>query len=202
MIAGWRSPWTGEGWNLGTRTYRWDSSETGTIEWNSDIQAINDATPYNSTLSAAHPARVNVFPISDLRVRANIKPDSSGATAAITINARGVRFQANLGPDGTGISATRDGEAFISTSNKRPSLAAGEFTDVEFWHADQNLSLWINGKKIIEAPYDWEPTERYTRAATEGFDRIEPAEPSTIAEPSVSMTFANSPVTLTDVAAN
>ena len=36
----------------------------------------------------------------------------------------------------------------------------GEPTTIEFWHVDQELSLFINGDRVLAFAYDWAPEER------------------------------------------
>lgn len=208
-IPGWRAPWTGDGWELATREYRWDGagadgSGIGTLRWDAGVRKINDLSPYNSTFSSAHDARANAFPVSDLRVRARVKPDSSGSAITMAIATRGCIFEAHIfdGVDGSAsISGSVYNEGtFLNENVLGVDLPAGEFTSLEFWHADQRLSLWVNGKKILETEYDWMPSERYARAAVPGREHVEPAEPDTYAAPEVSMSFTGSSVTLTGVA--
>ncbi len=200
-IPGWRSPWTGDGWELATKSYRWEGPGAGALRWDARVRAINDLTPYNSTFSAAHDARANAFPVSDLRVRARVRPDSAGAEGVWRLATRGHVFEARLGPSGASISAvSNDGTTLLSSSDANATLPAETYTAVEFWHADQRLSLWVNGKKILESEYDWKPSERYARAAVPGREHVEPAQADTYASPEVSMSFSGSPVTLTGVA--
>jgi len=204
-IPAWRAPWvgkgTGDGWELSTREYRWDGSGDGELRWDPRIRPINDLSPYNATFSSAHDARARAFPVSDLRLRARIKPDADGAGATMTLNARGHVFEARIANGAAAISAVSDaGATLLSETAQGIDLPSSAFTSVEFWHADQRLSLWVAGKKILEAEYDWDSSERYARAAIEGREAVEPAVPETFATPSVSMTFTGSPVTLTGVA--
>ncbi len=199
----WRGPWTASGgdedWDLATREYRWTGAEPGTLRWDSTWRPINDSAPYNATLNRA--VTGPPFPISDLRLRARVNPDSDGAQAAFAIDARKHTFSATITADSATMTAISDtGETLLTETISRDILRAGSFTDVEFWHADQRLSLWIDGEKILESEYDWTSSERFASVAAPGRERIEPADPNTIAAPEVSMTFSGSPVTLTGVA--
>ena len=47
-------------------------------------------------------------------------------------------------------------------------LHAGVACDIEFWHVDQSLSLFVDGKRELYAEYDWLPVERLSRATRLG----------------------------------
>ncbi len=200
--VGWRPPWTGEGWNLAGRAYRWDGTGDGALRWDPEVRAINDFTPYNATLPSNHQARAYAYPISDLRLRTRIRPDAEGAAATLMIEARGHVFKAAIDPDGATISAVPvgGGEPLFTESAEGDFLPAETFTSVELWHVDQSLQLWVGDRLALAADYEWTPGERLALGAAEGGDRIEPADPATIAPPRVSMRFEGPPVTLAGTA--
>lgn len=199
---GWRPPWTGAGWELEGREYRWDSAAETTLAWDASVRPINDFTPYNATLGSAHAAVARAFPVSDLRVRARVRPDSAGLTATMRIGARGVVFEATIGETAATLTATdaKTGETLLSERAEGAFLEAGAYTPIEFWHADQALWLWAGGERVLRAEYGWAPEERFRRATAPGAGAFEPADPETHARPEVSMRFSGSPVTLSGVA--
>jgi signal peptidase I len=199
---GWRPPWAGEGWNVRGRAYRWDGSGDGVLRWDAAVRPINDFTPYNATLPNNHQARAYAYPMSDLRVRTRVRPDAAGTGATLTIEARGHVFQASLGAGGATISAAPigGGEPLFAESVEGDFLPSERFTSVELWHVDQTLQLWVGGELVLSADYAWTPSERLRFGAAEGLERIEPADPETIAPPRVSMRFDGGPVTLTGTA--
>ena len=200
-VEGWRGPWAGEGWNTDGRIYRQDTADSS-LTWDDTVRAINDFTPYNATLSSGHPARAVLFPVSDLRIRASVNPDAPSLTATLSIATRGHTFEATISGTSAELRGTPEGaDAPTMTAEITGSfLPAGRYSDLEFWHVDQSLQLWVNGEKILETAYEWTPEERYTRGAAAGSVRLEPADPRTVAPPVVGMRFTGSPVSLAGVA--
>lgn len=178
-------PWltSGSGWDMSGKTfYRCTSSEATTLSWDHARLPIIDIYPYNQTpmfvkneqYAALFGQRANleeyfrrgsmyvlVYPVSDIKVSANIKPVGAGLRCATVIAARGHQFRARI----EGTTATiemrkgTDG-AWNTLTSATTSLPAGVATPVEFWHADQALSLFVDGKRIAYATYDWTPDER------------------------------------------
>jgi hypothetical protein len=70
--------------------------------------------------------------------------------------------------------------------------AAEQVTDVEFWHADQALWLFVGGKKVAHATYDWGPIERFELSTGQPLDAQAPIVPAPSAyrsaRPSVALT--------------
>jgi len=201
VAEGWRGPWTGDGWELEGREYRWEGAGETTLSWDPSVRPINDFTPYNETLGRGHAAVARAFPVSDLRLRARVRPDSGGASATLRLEARGVVYEARVDGSSAAITMTdaETGEALASQREEGDFLRSGAFTPIEFWHADQAISLWINGQRVLRTEYDWGSSERYRRAAAPGAD-FEPADPETHGRPKASMRFSGSPVTLSGVA--
>jgi hypothetical protein len=90
-------------------------------------------------------------------------------------------------------------------------LPAGRVTNVEIWHADQSLQVWVDGDLAASALYDWTPDERLrnvTGNSVEQIIAIDAAEtwPSVLAEPDnyqrpqLRWEFTGAPVTLHRVA--
>jgi len=173
----WRGPWVAEGVVTTGKSYRIPIGETGraALWWNSGAWPVSDDTPYNETSPVGQGTR---FPVSDVRMRAVIKPDDASVfTATARLMARDQEFQAVLGPDGVVIrqrsAPTADDSAVapageiewqtLATSDGRV-FQSGKQSDVEFWHADQRLSVWVGGKKVCSAAYDWGPIERIRNA--------------------------------------
>lgn len=204
VAPGWRPPWSpeGDGWSVEGRVYRWEGAGDGALRWDASVRSIDDFTPYNQTLDRAHAGRAVLYPVSDLRLRARIRPDAPGAQARLTLDARGHRFEAAFTAEGASLRAVPlgGGEPLFEALAPGVALPAGEFTEVEMWHADQSLRLYADGELILAHDYEWTPSERLRLGAAGDVERIEPVDPRTIAPPEVSMSFSGSPVTLTGVA--
>ncbi len=169
----WRGPWEAAGVRTAGQAYRMIADDNGAsvLRWNSADWPITDETAYNETYRMSNIKR---YPISDLRMRAVITPDESSAfTATASLLIRGQEFQAVLGANGVTIrqrSAPIADDSSIApadeidwvtlaTSSKRV-FTSGKAATVEFWHADQRLSVWVDGKEVCAAGYNWSPMER------------------------------------------
>lgn len=177
----WKSPWVAHGADLLDRAYTMPSSGAA-LRWDGDRWPITDWVPYNDM--ADFWQRMLRYPLSDVRVRAAVEPQSTSGAIRFRVDARGCEFLAtiegaiatlemrapalNAAPDS---SSDAQGREVISrkTATIAP-LPAGRATEVELWHVDQSLSLWIDGEKVAEMTYDWSPMERLRRALKPGFD--------------------------------
>ncbi|HLO41877.1 MAG TPA: signal peptidase I [Phycisphaerales bacterium] len=161
------------------------------------------------------------YPVSDLRVGAGFKPEADGFECALNISARGHQFQAMLGKGKITINmrpepvASPEGQAAgaepawqsMATVDVGGLFEVGKVTNVEFWHVDQALEVWINGKKALFAEYNWGPAERIEHATGMTFASIVEAghqknRPDILLDgtkyrlPKVSISMMGSPVTL------
>ncbi len=204
----WRDRWIADGWTGDRREHRWESAGPGFIRWNAAVRPIDDFLPYNDvrTQRQRPPDR---YPVSDLRLRADVTPESEGLTALWTIEARDHIFQAVVGPSSAAIRmrprsrpAHGGDNQWIELERVETSfLAPGRTTGVEFWHVDQALSLWIDGERMLSAEYDWSAEERLRLALRpetrrESIDRIALSSPGMYQPPEVWMSFEGGPVTL------
>jgi signal peptidase I len=165
------------------------------------------------------------YPVSDLRVGAGFNPDTEGFECALNISARGHQFQARLGKGRISVSmrpqpvASPEGEAAsaepawqeLAASESSGLFKAGEITSVELWHADQALTVWIDGKEVLRAEYNWGPKQRIENATGLTFDSIVAAgrenrnrlsiltDGTKYRLPQVSIAMMGSPVTLSRV---
>jgi len=202
------SPWSGDGWASEDRTeYRCDNPIASRLEWDTVNWPITDRVPYNEVASRIMPERP-AFPVADLRMRCGVRPDSEGLKLSATISARNHEFQAAI-EDGRAIVRMRPAGASEWSREDwsplpRQALAPGRVTNIEFWHADQSLSLWIDGRKVVTSTYDWGPSERLLHVTgMPGDDYFD--EPSTAlsrpetytgAAPKLWWSFDGAPVTL------
>ena len=167
-----RSPWVGDkGWEIdGKQIYSYSGPSRTTLRWDSRLRPITDECPYNEARNGRQGLR---FPDSDVRISAGIKPAAPGQSMAFTLRARRHEFRAELTPTAVALrmraAPTSDpSEEAWKTLTETPlstPLPAGVFTDVELWHADQALSLYVGGSRVAYAEYNWTPAER-VQAAT------------------------------------
>lgn len=212
------SPWVGPGFDISDDgVYRLDNAGGATLTWDRARWPVTNWTPYDeSPRIVQQHNRVHgnaFFPVSDLRVRAGVKPDASGARVAVQVTSHGHDFQCVI----EGGSATLrmrprivgdEGEDSWSTiaSASNVDLPEGEVTDVAFVRVDQSLRLYIDGKYVTSGPYDWSPQERLRyatgleaerlQADSAGVRQLISAATYRPAAPSVQWSFSGSPVTL------
>ena len=206
------TPWEGEGWTTtDQRIFTTQSTAPTTLTWQNDIWPINDFNPYNEIdhrfgyrggpnfLKPSH-----YFPVADLRLRAGIEAGAEGLSATASINARGCTYEAVL-DNGNAALRMRTGEGPWTNLASAPvaKFAPGRTIDVEFWHWDQRLALFVAGKKVLEADYDWNPSDRMNRSVgvrpvdlPPGDRTLENQSSYTRATPTVSWRFEGAPLRL------
>jgi signal peptidase I len=194
------SPWYGDDWQTeATRIYRCETAGPTVLRWDSSRRPIDDDTSYN--MLGTQEWR---FPVSDVRIAAEITPDAEGLSTTFELEARGQVFQFIL----AGTQATvrmraeedEDGWA-LSQSAACPPFQPGRATFVEFWHVDQSMVLFVGGERIVSLDYEWSPRERLERATGMPLSGAAVAvlNPATYREPSVRWLFEGSPVSLANV---
>lgn len=181
-------PWTGatQNWDVrGKRIYTFSGTEQTTLAWDDQRWPISDRYSYNEIrhTSIDGPAlepdplgltrlpisrTTEVFPVSDLRMRCGIEPDQAGLNATAIIQARNHEFRAEI--QGTQVTLRMRhmprirGEepqwTTLDTATLAKPLEPGRVTNVEFWHSDQSLSLFVDSKKVAHGVYDWTPSQR------------------------------------------
>ena len=148
----------------------------------------------------------SVRPVSDLRVSAGIEATQAGFETTFELEARSHLFRFTL----------RDGEARMAfrrvddpdgpwTERTVPFTmpAPGTVFDVEFWHVDQAMWMFVDGASIMEPlTYDWGPAARLAAAtgkpeSTFATTQFVAAEfPPRALPPELRWRFSGSPVTL------
>ncbi len=172
-VADYRSPWraasnTGA-WTIGrSRVYRYQSDAPTAIFWDTDSWPIDDYLAYNQsrqlmTRGAAPPR----FPVSDLRMRLGVRFEREGGQARAKLKARGHEFAADITGDRARLLMRPEGEpdwVTIDSVELSDPLRPGRVANIEFWHVDQSLWLFIDGRKVAggkeRGAYDWNPSER------------------------------------------
>lgn len=141
-----------------------------------------------------------MFPVSDLRVRAGVEPVGEGLSTELSLTARSHEFRMRLGSGKVEIAMRRvlgaggiaaKGEWKVLVSQSAPSLPAKVVSNVEFWHRDQQLEVWLNDQRIALATYDWTPAERICFATGRNLDELfeaqrrDPAGSNVLATPGI-----------------
>jgi len=113
------------------------------------------------------------FPVSDLLLRCGVEPIEGPIPVAAVIRTRGHDFRVDIdgtsvtlkmgpvGPDrGDGRRAAATNWTTLGSGTMPAALDKGHVTNIEIWHVDQTLQLWVEGKRIALGEYSWTPAER------------------------------------------
>ena len=180
------------------RSYRCETADETTIYWNNDYRPIDDRTTYNMF---SFSARGEEFPVSDVRAAAGITPDQEGWVTTFILAARGYTFEFIIDSESgqaTVRGAADDGSDGFSVTDPITLPGPGEVINVEFWHVDQALWMFIDGRRAAYVEYVMQPRDRLLHATDDDNDQVLrlPNKPSSYLEPSVSWRFSGSPITL------
>ena len=166
-----RMPWIGDGWNTSTQTFS-SGASGGALRWDTPNWPLWDWVPYNDV--RANNQSLEKWPVSDLRVRAGIQPEQAGLGVAATIRARRHEFQGGvengrafvrMRPTAEAVALGAAGDPSVWTELASVEVSASLFTpgmvtNFEFWHADQQLEVWIDGERVVSKPYEWTAEQR------------------------------------------
>ncbi|CAG1002085.1 Signal peptidase I [Phycisphaerales bacterium] len=200
----------------GRADYRYTGPGPTAIEWDSGVREINDSYAYNE-VSAPGVAR---YPVSDIRTRLGVRPENSGAAVSAVLVTRGHEFRADidgaavtlrmkrlggrqLSSDSPGIVDLPAGDwVELGKGSLEQPLPAGRVTNIEFWHADQSLTLFVNDQPVARGSYDWTPDQRLRYAASMSADEAMRSSGSLLSasaaytHPEVRWVFSGGPLTL------
>lgn len=173
-------PWvTGEtGWTIGGPRYQYAGSEPATLRWDSSFWPITDFLSYNALRGQIDPNRVPRYPTADLMLRAGVKPESADFASRAIIEALGHEFVGEVDGSTARVAMRPNGsdEWTVLDEQAVEPIDAGRITNLEFWHADQRLWLFIDGQLVAGGPgkgeYDWTPAERIFNATGSFVDDI------------------------------
>lgn len=215
-----RSPWRGlapdgstdTAWTIDKQTsYTLDSAAPTTLTWDTDARPITDEYFYNEAAEGDYRNTKSTYAVSDVRLAMGVEPEQDGLKLAAVLGARGHEFRAEIegervllrmrpvAADGT----PGEWRTLEDTTTKR-TIKTGKVTNVEFWHVDQSLQVWVEGKRVAYAEYDWSPALRIEhtldRPAEELLRAVRVSNPladeSMYPQPSVRWELEGSPVTL------
>lgn len=163
-----RSPWIAgnadaSAWTIeGRQTYLYKAPAGGgatSLAWDATngVFSLDDSYAYNQL------GRDERFPVSDLRMALSIRPEMDGQTVSAVLDARRHEFRATVDNAGVELAMRAKGDQAWTTLERvaRPGLIkAGRVTNIELWHADQALWLFVGEQKVAYATYDWTPEQR------------------------------------------
>lgn len=171
------------GWSMSPREYRFEGSGKTELVWDRNAPRssamvprgramdweIDDYYPYDESYYLGGTTR---FPVSDVRLRCGFEPKQEGQSVGMILAARGHEFRASIGAGKVEVAIREPvgvagalGDWKVVTSTVAPSLAAGKVSNIEFWHVDQSVQVWLNGERVAEYDYDWSPGARISFAA-------------------------------------
>ncbi len=173
--------------------------EATTLSWNdrrpiTDYYAYNQGRPDRDRTTGLPPtnpfvrpedlgAIAPVYPVSDLALRIAVEPTESPVAVTPTITARGLVLQGVVDPV-SGVATVRMRPDATEGVNGWTDLDTGTFdglhpgavTEVEFWHVDQALWLFVDGRLVCGGPergaYALTPAQRIEAAMVPTFDEL------------------------------
>ncbi len=210
------SPWTSDTIETGAKhEYRADAGTSDNpvvLRWDTANWPLTNWVPYNEWPQGQRRA----FPVSDLRMRAGVKPDAGGGSVTAVLQTRGHEFRASFAAGTASISmraASADGGGIAPWSTLATAalgssaLAPGRFTNIEFAHADQALEIRVDDEVVCRAEYGWGPSERLLHATGTPGDEHAELRPNPLVDyayyagskAELRWEFAGAPVTLARV---
>ncbi len=202
FVGKYASPWSGPLWDTADRrSYRCDVNQPSTLSWDDQQLRLTDWTPYNMFSMSRSLRAGRDTNVSDLRIAADIVADQDGLTTALRLDARGYEFEFLIA-DGEAVMRMRPIGALGPWLREQTAAVempeAGRVYGVEFWHVDQAMSIWVNGRQVGESlEYDWTPPERIESSFGMDIDSRKRRSPQLQpVEAKLRWNFAGSPVTL------
>jgi signal peptidase I len=213
------SPWvpgtsTARDWDVDRKDYVYKGSSPTSLAWDAS-QKLIDRVPYNEQAYLL-PQRLPPpeFPVGDLRLSLGVRPGAEGQRVSAVVNARGHEFRAEVQGTTAVLTVrsvsdgrTPDGEwKELARAELGTGLAVGKVTNIDFWHVDQSLQLFINDKRVAYAEYDWSPSDRllastgYDLKAVQGMGYNFLVRPDSYRSSGARFEFSGGPMTLYRVA--
>lgn len=220
--APFRPPWvpSGPGWEMsGRAVYVYSGSEPSALTWDASRRPIDDYYAYNEVRPKGPFGPVPSeprYPVPDVAVRFGLRSEGS-PEFGVAVEATGHVFRARVLPDGTvrlgmtplpRIEGEPVEERLIGEGRfeRRP----GRALDVEVWHADQALTVFIDGRRVARGEYDLTPSQRIAHATGSTLDELleetrrtgvnQLANPARYRRTQVRLEFGGGPLSLDRVA--
>lgn len=166
-------------WEIGARTsYKYSGTNATALAWDWAVSHIDDDYPYNQQKEA-----IWRYPVSDIRMSLGIRPERADSGVSAVIVTRRHEFRADIigttvtlkmkryggprrDPNSPAIINDPPGEwVELGKGTLAAPLAAGVVTNLDFWHADQRLTMYVNDAEVAHAEYNWSPAERIAFAS-------------------------------------
>ncbi|MBX3364924.1 MAG: hypothetical protein KF866_09180 [Phycisphaeraceae bacterium] len=188
-------PWTGapEAWKLDGKTVRAAGVDGARLRWDSELWPIDDGLAQNDIeLRMAGASRVFQgqtyqrwqqmlrtsprYAVSDLRVSAGIAGDAQ--SVRFGVSARGHEFAGELDATGARVwmRPASGGARQVLDEVRGNWLSDRRVRNVEFWHVDQALWLFVDGRLVAGGPekggYSWHPARRLEEATGLSFPNL------------------------------
>jgi signal peptidase I len=205
-------PWVGDdAWNMtlnAGRTYASTSADATALVWDQSRRGVSDWTAYNMIAAMSPLYRIQPHVVNDVRISAGVVATQAGLKTTLELEARSHVFQFIIEHDSSGSAITTlrmrpsnrtNGEGgWIEEKGSVWLPAPGKVFNVEFWHVDQAMHMFIDGEPACRPlEYDWSPLQRLRYATgnleSNDFDTLinTPPRPARIR-----WRFEGSPVTL------
>jgi len=162
------SPWETAGFDTGargnSRAWRHDGSGEAALFWRWDAMPIVDFASYNAWRGIPASQR---YSVSDIRVSMAIEadqPEKLATAYTLETRRRALVFSIADGKATLRVERAKESpsEQTVVLAEKSEPLevpAAGRPFDVEFWHVDQRLAMWINGREVVQLDYAFDSLE-------------------------------------------
>jgi len=155
----WKVPWVTESgdWDIeNRRSYRFNGGGTGKIGFDFNESGYLDLSgvyPYNQYDRNSFRDK-----IEDIRLSAAIQPEAQDCTVSLSTQ---TRLNGDLQPRTVTASIQADGTLSLNAQGRDDALGTaqasaltpGQSTTLELWAVDQELSVWVDGERLIRYLY-------------------------------------------------
>ncbi len=180
-----RPPWVpaGPGWDIaGKAQYAYTGAGPTALAWDAQRRPIDDYYPYNEVRARGPGGREMpsepLYPVPDVAVGFGLHADQP-VPFAVVVEATGHRFRARVESDGRVTLTMTPLPRVAGEPVETRLIGAGSFRradgkplDVEVWHADQALSVFIDGVRVARGEYDLTPGQRILHATGSTLDEL------------------------------
>jgi signal peptidase I len=168
-----KSPWTAppgdKDWQIeGRMSYEYHGPGLTTLRWDSGHWPVNDFYPYNEQNAGFPPPSM---PVSDVNMSCGVEPLEGPVNVSAVVQTRNHQFRSDI--QGTQVTLKMAPLSADTGSGRKPlnwttigsgalpkALDKGSVTNLEVWHVDQSIQVWMNGERVANGEYNWSPAER------------------------------------------